>query len=85
MLFITCKQWNIVTLIKLWNTPYVIFSVVLIKVFNDICFFMIQKFREIQVETSRQKLIDISKQIEFFIKDTKVVNGILNLSILKKN
>ena len=43
---------------------------------------MIQKFREIQVDTSRQKLIDISKQIEFFIKDTKVVNGILNLSIL---
>ena len=43
---------------------------------------MIQSFSELKVDTRGQKLIDISKKIENFVKDTKIINGIINLSIL---
>ena len=43
---------------------------------------MIQSFSELKVDTKGQKLIDISKKIENFVKDTKIINGIINLSIL---
>ncbi len=41
-----------------------------------------QKFLELKVDTSGQKLVDISNRIENFVKDSKIINGILNLSIL---
>ena len=43
---------------------------------------MKQKFLELKVDTSGQKLVDISNKIENFVKDSKIINGILNLSIL---
>ncbi len=43
---------------------------------------MIQSFSELKVDTKGQKLIDISKKIENFVKDSKIINGIINLSIL---
>ena len=43
---------------------------------------MKQKFTELKVDTSRQKLIDISNRIDNFVKDSKIINGIINLSIL---
>ena len=43
---------------------------------------MKQKFLELKVDTSEQKLIDISNNIENFVKDSKIINGIMNLSIL---
>ena len=43
---------------------------------------MKQKFLELKVDTSGQKLIDISNNIENFVKDSKIINGIINLSIL---
>ena len=43
---------------------------------------MIQSFSELKVDTRGQKLINISKKIENFVKDSKIVNGIINLSIL---
>ena len=41
-----------------------------------------QKFLELKVDTSGQKLVDISNRIENFVKDSKIINGIINLSIL---
>ena len=43
---------------------------------------MKQKFLELKVDTSGQKLVDISNRIENFVKDSKIINGLLNLSIL---
>ena len=43
---------------------------------------MKQKFLELKVDTSGQKLVDISNKIENFVKDSKIINGIMNLSIL---
>ncbi len=43
---------------------------------------MIQKFFEINVDTEGQRLINISKKIEDFVKKSKITYGILNLSIL---
>ena len=43
---------------------------------------IIQKFKELKVDTNRQKLVDISKRIDNFIKDSKIINGIINISIL---
>ena len=43
---------------------------------------VIQKFLELKVDTSGQKLVDISNRIENFVKDSKIINGLLNLSIL---
>ena len=43
---------------------------------------MEQKFLELKVDTSGQKLVDISNRIENFVKDSKIINGIINLSIL---
>ena len=43
---------------------------------------MKQKFLELKVDTSEQKLVDISNKIENFVKDSKIINGIINLSIL---
>ena len=43
---------------------------------------MKQKFLELKVDTSGQKLVDISNKIENFVKDSKIINGIINLSIL---
>ena len=43
---------------------------------------MKQKFLELKVDTSGQKLIDISNNIENLVKDSKIINGIINLSIL---
>ena len=43
---------------------------------------VIQKFKELKVETNRQKLVDISKRIDNFVKDSKIINGIINISIL---
>ena len=43
---------------------------------------IIQKFKELKVDTNRQKLVDISKIIDNFVKDSKIINGIINISIL---
>ena len=43
---------------------------------------MIQSFSELKVDTRGQKLINITKNIENFVKDSKIINGIINLSIL---
>jgi len=43
---------------------------------------VIQKFKELKVDTNRQKLVDISKRIDNFVKDSKIINGIINISIL---
>ena len=43
---------------------------------------MKQKFLELKVDTSGKKLVDISNRIENFVKDSKIINGIMNLSIL---
>ena len=43
---------------------------------------IIQKFKELKVDTNRQKLLDISKRIDNFVKDSKIINGIINISIL---
>ena len=43
---------------------------------------MIQKFLEIQIETGGQKLIDFSKEVDKFVKNSGIINGIINLSIL---
>ena len=43
---------------------------------------MIQKFFEIKIETSGQNLINISMEIEKFVKNSGIINGIINLSIL---
>ena len=43
---------------------------------------MKQKFTELKVDTSGQKLVDISNRIDTFVKDSKIINGIINLSIL---
>ena len=43
---------------------------------------MIQKFLEIKIETSGQNLINISMEIEKFVKNSGIINGIINLSIL---
>jgi len=43
---------------------------------------MKQKFLEIKVDTSGQKLVDISNRIENFVKGSKIINGIINLSIM---
>ena len=43
---------------------------------------IIQKFTELKVDTNRQKLLDISKRIDNFVKDSKIINGIINISIL---
>ena len=39
---------------------------------------IIQKFKELKVDTNRQKLVDISKIIDNFVKDSKIINGIIN-------
>ena len=44
---------------------------------------IIQKFKELKVDTNRQKLVDISKIIDNFVKDSKIINGIINISILQ--
>ena len=43
---------------------------------------IIQKFKELKVDTNRQKLLDISKRIDNFVEDSKIINGIINISIL---
>tara|TARA_B100000965_G_C19291096_1_gene625865 strand:- start:20 stop:439 length:420 start_codon:yes stop_codon:yes gene_type:complete len=43
---------------------------------------MKQKFTELKVDTSGQKFLDITKRIDNFVKDSKIINGIINLSIL---
>ena len=43
---------------------------------------IIQKFKELKVDTNRKKLLDISKRIDNFVKDSKIINGIINISIL---
>ena len=43
---------------------------------------IIQKFKELKVDTNQQKLVDISKIIDNFVKDSKIINGIINISIL---
>tara|TARA_B100001057_G_C22625767_1_gene862406 strand:- start:345 stop:764 length:420 start_codon:yes stop_codon:yes gene_type:complete len=43
---------------------------------------MKQKFTELKVDTNGQKLLDISNRIDNFVKDSKIINGIINLSIL---
>ena len=43
---------------------------------------IIQKFKELKVDTNQQKLVDISKRIDNFVKDSKIINGIINISIL---
>ena len=43
---------------------------------------MIQKFFEIKIETSGQNLINISIEIEKFVKNSGIINGLINLSIL---
>ena len=43
---------------------------------------MKQKFTELKVDTSGQKFLDISNRIDNFVKDSKIINGIINLSIL---
>ena len=40
---------------------------------------IIQKFKELKVDTNRQKLVDISKRIDNFVKDSKIINGIINI------
>ena len=43
---------------------------------------MEQKFTELKVDTSGQKFLDITNRIDNFVKDSKIINGIINLSIL---
>ena len=43
---------------------------------------MKQKFTELKVDTSGQKFVNISNRIDNFVKESKIINGIINLSIL---
>ena len=43
---------------------------------------MKQFFKDIKIKTNGQKLIDFTNQVLEFIKETKINNGIINLSIL---
>lgn len=43
---------------------------------------MIQIFREIKVTTNGQKLINITDNIINFVDESKIIDGIINLSIL---
>ena len=43
---------------------------------------MKQFFKDIKIKTNGQKLIDFTNQVLEFVKETKINNGIINLSIL---
>ena len=43
---------------------------------------MKQFFKDIKIITNGQKLIDFTNQVLEFVKETKINNGIINLSIL---
>ena len=43
---------------------------------------MKQFFKDIKIKTNGQKLIDFTNQVLEFVKETKINNGIVNLSIL---
>ena len=43
---------------------------------------MKQKFTELKVDASGKKFLDITNRIDNFVKDSKIINGIINLSIL---
>ena len=43
---------------------------------------MIQIFRDIKVTTNGQKLINITDNIINFVDESKIIDGIINLSIL---